>query len=115
MLAQPPERARAFADALVSASASIKRCLVCHNLTDDTLCPVCADSARDAGIICVVADPKDVVAFERMREYCGVYHVLYGLISPMDGIGPEQLTVKPLLARLNDTVREVVIGDQSYR
>ncbi len=110
MLAQPPERARAFAEALVSASASIKRCLVCHNLTDDTLCPVCADTARDTGIICVVADPRDVVAFERMREYCGVYHVLYGLISPMDGIGPEQLTVKPLLARLNNTVREVVMA-----
>jgi recombination protein RecR len=110
VLAQPPERARAFADALVAASGSIKRCTICQNLTDDTLCPVCADASRDAGIVCVVADPRDVVAFERMREYRGVYHVLYGLISPMDGIGPEQLTVKQLLSRLNETVREVVMA-----
>lgn len=110
ILAQPPERAREFADALLEASSAITRCTVCQNLADSELCPVCAAPGRDRGIICVVADPRDVVAFERLREYNGLYHVLHGLISPMDGVGPDQLTVKQLLGRLNETVLEVVMA-----
>lgn len=110
MLSQPPERAKEFADALLEASRAIKRCTVCQNLTDAEKCPVCENETRDKTIICVVSDPRDVVAFERMREYNGLYHVLHGLISPMDGVGPEELTIKELLARLDGTVAEVVMA-----
>lgn len=110
VLSQPPQYAQEFSAALLEASRSIKRCSICQNLSDEERCPVCQNPARDAATICVVSDPRDVVAFERMREYHGTYHVLHGLISPMDGIGPEQLTVKELLARLNGDVREVVMA-----
>ncbi|MEG2175069.1 MAG: recombination mediator RecR, partial [Oscillospiraceae bacterium] len=110
LLSQPPERIREFSNVLLEAGGSIKRCTVCQNLTDDTLCPVCTGADRDRSIICVVADARDVIAFERMREYRGLYHVLHGLISPMDGIGPEQLTVKELLTRLDGAVKEVVMA-----
>ncbi len=110
MLSQPPERAKEFADALLDASRSIHRCKVCQNLTDEELCPICANDKRDRSILCVVADAKDVLAFERMREYNGLYHVLHGLISPMDGGGPDDLTVKELLRRLDGTVQEVVMA-----
>ena len=110
MLSQPPERAKEFADALLDASRSIHRCKVCQNLTDEELCPICANDKRDRTILCVVADAKDVLAFERMREYNGLYHVLHGLISPMDGVGPDDLTVKELLRRLDGTVQEVVMA-----
>ena len=110
MLSQPPERAKEFADALLDASRSIHRCKICQNLTDEELCPICANAQRDRTILCVVADAKDVLAFERMREYNGLYHVLHGLISPMDGVGPDDLTVKELLRRLDGTVQEVVMA-----
>ena len=110
VLSQPQQYAKEFADALLEASKSIKRCSVCQNLTDGEICPVCASEGRDRSVICVVADPRDVVAFERMREYKGLYHVLHGLISPTDGIGPEELTVKQLLARLGNEVTEVVMA-----
>lgn len=110
VLSQPPEYAKDFSEALLKASKSIKRCAVCQNLADSESCSICANESRDRSIICVVSDPRDVIAFERMREYNGVYHVLHGLISPMDGIGPEQLTIKELLFRLNDEVREVVMA-----
>lgn len=110
VLSQPPQYAQEFSAALLEASRSIKRCSICQNLSDEERCPVCQNPARDAATICVVSDPRDVVAFERMREYHGTYHVLHGLISPMDGIGPEQLTVKELLARLNGDVHEVVMA-----
>ncbi len=110
MLSQPPERAKEFADALLDASRSIHRCKICQNLTDEELCPICANAQRDRTILCVVADAKDVLAFERMREYNGLYHVLHGLISPMDGVGPDDLTVKELLHRLDGTVQEVVMA-----
>lgn len=110
ILSQPPEHAREFADALLQASSTIKRCAVCQNLSDGEACPVCASDKRDKSVICVVADPRDVIAFERMREFNGVYHVLHGLISPMDGIGPDQLTVKLLLTRLGDEVSEVIMA-----
>jgi recombination protein RecR len=110
ILSQPPERARAFADALLEASSTITRCEVCCNLANAKRCPVCESASRDGSIICVVADPRDVAAFERTREYNGLYHVLHGLISPMDGVGPEQLTIRPLLARLDGSVHEVVMA-----
>ena len=110
MLSQPPERAKEFADALLDASGSIHRCSVCQNLTDAEKCSICDNPQRDRSVICVVAEARDVVAFERMREYTGLYHVLHGLISPMDGIRPEELTIKQLLARLDGTVKEVVMA-----
>lgn len=110
LLNQPPERAKEFAQAILDASQKIKHCAVCQSLTDQELCPICADSGRDKGIICVVADPRDVIAFERTREYKGLYHVLHGLISPMDGMGPEQLKIKELLTRLNGDTKEVVMA-----
>lgn len=110
LLNQPPERAKEFAEAILDASQNIKRCSVCQNLTDSELCPICESAGRDKSVICVVGDPRDVIAFERTREFKGLYHVLHGLISPMDGIGPEELTVKQLLARLGPEVKEVVMA-----
>ncbi len=111
ILAQPPERAQRFADALVNAREKIHFCSCCQSLTDTDLCPVCSDSTRDSSTICVVEDPKDVLAFEKTREYRGLYHVLHGAFSPLDGIGPEQLKIKELMARLSDTnVKEVIMA-----
>ena len=111
ILEQPPERAEKFAEALVNARKKIHFCSVCQGLTDMEVCSVCADSTRDKSVICVVAEPKDVIAFERTREFGGTYHVLHGLISPLDGIGVDQLTVKELLVRLNeDSVKEVIMA-----
>ncbi len=111
MLNQPPQRAEDFSKALLEASRTIKRCSICQNLTDVEHCPICEDASRDKTIICVVEDPRDVIAFERTREYKGLYHVLHGLISPMDGIGPEQLYIKELIARLaSGEVKEVVMA-----
>ena len=111
VLGLPKEKAVDFANAILEAHEKIKKCSVCQNLTDAELCPVCMDGGRDRGVICVVEDPRDVIAFERTREYKGVYHVLHGLISPMEGIGPEQLTIKELIARLGDgEVKEVIMA-----
>ena len=110
ILGEPPERARQFADALVEARTTIRRCVVCQSLTDSELCPICESQDRDRSIICVVEDPRDVMAFERTREFKGLYHVLHGLISPMDGIGPDQLYVKELLQRLSGDVAEVIMA-----
>lgn len=84
-----PRTAREFADALLAAHEQIHQCPVCFNLSDQDLCSVCRDPKRDRSMVCVVEDVKDVIAFERTREYNGLYHVLHGLISPIDGIGPE--------------------------
>ncbi|MCL2857241.1 MAG: recombination mediator RecR [Oscillospiraceae bacterium] len=103
------ERAQDFAQAILDAHRKIKKCVACQNLTEHELCPICDRSDRDGSIICVVEDPRDILAFERTREYKGLYHVLHGLISPMDGIGPEQLTIKELMARLGSAQVEEVI------
>ena len=111
ILTQPPERARAFADALTNAREKIRYCTVCQSLTDGEVCSVCSDEMRDRSTICVVEDPRDVMAFERTHEYKGLYHVLHGTISPLDGIGPDKLKVKELMARLADgTVIEVIMA-----
>ncbi len=104
------EQAKAFADAIVNAKTQMHTCKICRNLTADEICPICADAARDHGTICVVEDPRDVVAFERTRDYRGVYHVLHGVISPMDGIGPEQLHIKDLLSRVSKGAKEVILA-----
>ena len=112
MLSQPQEQAEAFAQAIIDAKR-VRPCKFCQNLTDGEVCSVCADQSRDRGIICVVTDPKDVIALERTREYKGLYHVLHGTISPLNGVGPDQLRIKELLQRVadeNEDVREVIMA-----
>ena len=111
VLGLPKEKAQDFASAILDAHEKIKRCSICQNLTDEELCPICRSTDRDRSTICVVEDPRDVIAFERTKEYHGLYHVLHGLISPMDGVGPEQLTIKELLLRLQSSeVTEVIMA-----
>ncbi len=93
------DEANEFAKAIVDAHTKIHRCSLCHNLTENELCPICESVNRDKGTVCVVEEPKDVLAMERTRDFSGVYHVLHGVISPMNGIGPEQLTIKSLVER----------------
>ncbi len=111
ILEQPPERAERFAEALVNARKKIHFCKECQALTDLEICNICTDSTRDRSVICVVAEPKDVMAFERTREYNGLYHVLHGVISPMDGVGPDRLRLKELMARLGSgVVKEIIMA-----
>ena len=111
ILEQPPERAEKFAEALVNARKKIHFCNICQAFTDLDTCAICSDQARDRSVICVVAEPKDVMAFERTREFSGVYHVLHGVISPLDGIGPEQLRIKELMARLSSgEIKELIMA-----
>lgn len=111
ILEQPPERAKAFAEALVNAREKIHFCSVCQSLTDLEVCQICSDMTRDKSVICVVEDPRDVMAFERTREFRGVYHVLHGVISPLDNVGPDKLRIKELITRLNDgTVKEIIMA-----
>ena len=112
VLGLPDEDARAFADAILTAKKSISLCPVCCNFTEgEGLCPVCQSSKRDETMVCVVADPKDVNALERSREYNGRYHVLHGVISPMNHVGPDDLHIKELLERVAaGTVREVIMA-----
>ncbi len=102
--------AEEFAAAMVEAKRSLHRCPVCQNLTDEELCGICASGKRDRRKICVVAHPRDVIALERSREYDGVYHVLHGVISPLKHVGPKDLTVEALLARLDGSVEEVIMA-----
>ena len=111
VLALPDQEAEEFAQAIVEAKKSVKTCPVCQNLTDRDLCPICADSKRDQGLICVVAEPRDVIALERAREYLGVYHVLHGVISPLSHVGPDDIRIRELLARVaQGNVREVIMA-----
>ncbi len=111
VLSMEEEDVRAFADAIVDAKASIHLCPICQNLTDREICPICADEERDTSLICVVSDAKAVLAMEKVREFRGVYHVLHGLISPMNGISPEQLKIKELLSRVAEgEVEEVIVA-----
>ena len=98
VLSMSDEDAAALASAIQNAHTKLHRCRICQNYTEAEICPICASAKRDTSVICVVETPRDVQAFERTREYHGLYHVLHGLISPMDGIGAEQLSVKELLA-----------------
>ena len=105
------DEAKEFANAIIDAHTKIHRCSLCHNLTENELCPVCESVNRDKSIVCVVEDPRDVLAMERTREYGGVYHVLHGVISPMNGIGPEQLTIKSLVERASSgEITEIIMA-----
>ena len=100
-----------FARTLVEAKQRIHECPVCGNITDKDICSVCSDMSRDRSVICVVEDVKAVMSIEKVREFRGVYHVLHGVISPLDGVGPEKLKIKELLARLSDSsVKEVIMA-----
>ena len=105
------EQAKEFADAIIDAHTKIHHCSLCHNLTENELCPICESANRDHTTVCVVEEPRDVLAMERMREFSGVYHVLHGVISPMNGIGPEQLTIKSLVERTAEgQIAEVIMA-----
>ena len=105
------EEAQAFADAIIRAHSTVKCCTECQNLTEGEICPICSDDMRDRSTICVVETPKDISAFERTNEYKGVYHVLHGLISPLDGITPDKIRVKELLSRIGKgDVSEVIMA-----
>ena len=111
VLGLPDEEARAFADAIVQAKEQVHTCPVCQNLTDEELCPICSDDRRDQSVICVVAEPRDVVAIERAREFSGVYHVLHGVISPLNHVGPDDLRIRELLSRVQaGQVEEVIMA-----
>lgn len=106
---QPPEDVRALAEALLSAQRTLRQCRICYNITDQEICSVCSDPSRAEGLICVVEQPGDLLAIERSGEYDGRYHVLHGALSPMNGVGPDQLTIQPLLSRL-EGVQEVILA-----
>ena len=103
--------ARALAEAVVSVKQFIKLCPVCYNYTDQARCEICADAKRDRSLLCVVSEPRDVVAMDKTNEFRGLYHVLGGVISPMDGIGPEMLKISELLTRVDEgEIKEIVIA-----
>ncbi len=111
IIEQPEERAKQFADALINAKEKIRFCSVCQNFTDKEVCHICSDEKRDRSTVCVVEDPRDVAAFERTREYKGLYHVLHGVISPLDNIGPDKLKIKELIARLSTgEIKEIIMA-----
>lgn len=111
VLSMTDEHASELAQSILDAKRAIRTCSVCQNLTEDEVCPICADKARDSSTICVVSDPKDLLAIERTREYHGLYHVLHGVISPLSGVGPEDIRAKELLRRVADTeVREIIMA-----
>lgn len=111
VMSMDDDAVREFADALINAKSNVRSCNCCQNLTEKEICPICSDDERDRSVICVVESPKDVTAFERTREYNGVYHVLHGLLSPMDGITPDRLRIKELLARIaKGGVEEVIMA-----
>lgn len=111
VMSMEESEAEEFAEAILNAKRTVHNCSCCQNLTEREVCPICSDDERDRSVICVVEGPKDVTAFERTREYNGVYHVLHGLLSPMDGITPDSLKIRELLARIADgSVKEVIMA-----
>ena len=111
VLSLPAQEAQAFADAIVNAKKTVTFCPVCQNLTAGGLCPICASPKRDESLICVVADPRDVAAMERTREFTGRYHVLHGVLSPMNHVGPDDLHIKSLVERVaRDGISEIIMA-----
>ena len=112
ILSMDDEEAEALADAIKEAKVKMRYCSVCGNLTEQDPCEICRDGRRDQSVICVVESAQDVMAMERMQEYHGLYHVLHGAISPMDGIGPEDINLKSMIVRLQekDEVKEVILA-----
>ena len=111
MLGLPQEQAEEFAETILQARRTVHLCPICQNLTDQDVCPICANPERDQSLICVVAEPKDVIAMVRAREYTGVYHVLHGVISPLSHVGPDDIRIRELLERVQSgTVREIIMA-----
>ena len=111
VLSLSDQEAEALADSIIQAKRSIKYCSVCGNLTEQDPCQICQDKDRSQDVICVVESPKDVVAMEKVKEFHGLYHVLHGAISPMQGVGPEDINLKSLIVRLQDSnVQELIIA-----
>lgn len=111
LLRVPDHEAKSLADSIVNAKQKLRFCAQCQNVSEMELCEVCRDGRRDRSQICVVAEPRDIAAIERIHEYKGQYHVLHGLLSPMDGVGPEQLRVRELLSRLGQgEVEEIILA-----
>ena len=111
VLSLPEEDAIAFSDAIADAKRTIRCCSVCQNLTDQEVCSICSSPKRDQSVICVVAEPRDVLSFERGREYDGVYHVLHGVLSPMRHVGPDDIRIHELVKRVSDGgVSEVIMA-----
>ena len=111
VLSLPMDEAQSFADAILNAKKEVHTCPVCQNLTDREVCPICNDEMRDKGVICVVAEPKDVIAMERSREFNGVYHVLHGVISPLNHVTQDDIKIRELLHRVGrGDVREVIMA-----
>ena len=111
VLGLPLEDAQSFADAIMEAKRTVHTCPVCQNLTDREICPICDDDMRDHSVICVVAEPKDVIAMERSREFNGTYHVLHGVISPLNHVTQDDIKIKELLMRVaGEQVREVIMA-----
>ena len=111
VLSLPLEDAESFAEAILNAKKEVKTCPVCQNLTDRELCPICADPQRDQSLICVVAEPKDVIALERSREFNGTYHVLHGVISPLNHVTQDDIKIRELLRRVaSGQIKEVIMA-----
>ena len=111
MISLTKEEAFSFADAITDAKKNVKTCKICMNLTDSDLCTVCRNERRDTSLVCVVPDPKGVLAIERAHEYTGLYHVLHGVISPMNNIGPDDINIKELVQRVSGGgVQEVIMA-----
>lgn len=111
VLNQPMEKAQKFADAIVSAKKNLCYCRDCRNLSDKEVCSICDNKTRDHSVICVVENPRDVIQIERTNEFKGVYHVLHGAISPMDNIGPDDITIKELMTRISGgNIKEVIMA-----
>ncbi len=111
VMAMSDEDAKQFADAIIAVKTDVGYCKVCQNLTEYEVCPICSDDQRDQSVICVVETPKDVTAFERTNEYGGTYHVLHGLLSPINGVGPDDIKIKELLDRVKTgNVEEIIMA-----
>ena len=114
ILGLPEVEARAFADAIIAAKSSVHCCSVCQNLTEDEKCSICSSNTRDHGTVCVVSEPRDVLSIERGREYNGSYHVLHGVLSPMNHVGPDDIRIKELLVRVAESdIEEVIMATGS--
>jgi recombination protein RecR len=111
VLDMPEEKAVGFAQAILEAKEKIGHCCICQDISETEICPICADPSRDHSVVCVVESAKDVLAIEKIKEFHGLYHVLGGLINPMEGVGPEQIRIKELMSRLgDDSVQEIIVA-----
>ncbi|HBR31970.1 MAG: recombination mediator RecR [Eubacteriales bacterium] len=110
VLGMKKEDVQSFADSLLNVKSAINLCKHCQSFCEREICEICSDNTRDKSVICVVEDAKSIDSIENLREYKGLYHVLHGVISPIDGIGPEQLKIKELLSRIDDELKEVIVA-----